>query len=134
MHEEQKQAATALRLQGESYAGIADYLDLPLNTVKSFCRRNKITPLSQAGLQGMDNPKGVCKNCGAILDQTPGGRKKTFCSDRCRYSFWNRSRRQKPYRLICQRCGRKFISLGNKNKAFCSRECYMLNRSRKFTE
>lgn len=128
MHEKQKQAIAMLRLQGGSYAEIADYLNLSPNTVKSFCLRNKITPVSQTGLEDVDNPKGICKNCGAALEQVPGGRKKTFCSDRCRYIFWNRSRREKPYRLTCQHCGRKFISFGNKNRAYCSRECYVLSR------
>ncbi len=133
IQKEQKQAIATLRLQGGSYAEIADYLNLSPNTVKSFCRRNKIAPLSQTRPENMDNPGGICKNCGAALEQVPSGRRKTFCSDRCRYIWWNRNRREKPYRLICQYCGRKFISFGNKNRAFCSRECYALSRYKENT-
>lgn len=128
MQKEQKQAIAALRLQGGSYAEIAAYLNLSPNTVKSFCLRNKITPVSQTGSGVVENAGNICKNCGALLEQVSKGRKKTFCSDRCRYIFWNRSRREKPYRLTCQHCGRKFISFGNKNRAYCSRECYALSR------
>lgn len=128
MDKNQKQAIATLRLQGGTYAEIADYLNLSPNTVKSFCLRNKISPLSQTRLGDMEDSAGICKNCGAALEQTHGGRNKAFCSDRCRYAWWNRNRREKPYRLTCQHCGRKFISFGNRNRAFCSRECYTLNR------
>lgn len=128
MQKEQKQAIAMLRLQGGSYAEIAAYLNLSLNTVKSFCLRNKITPVPQAGPEDMDNPGGICKNCGAALEQVPAGRKKAFCSDRCRCIWWNHNRREKPYRLACRHCGRTFISFGNKNRAYCSRDCRALSR------
>lgn len=131
MHEEQKRVISALRLQGGSYAEIADYLNLSPNTVKSFCLRNKITPVSQTGLEDADNPKGTCKNCGATLEQVPSGRKKTFCSDRCRYIWWNHERQRKAYRLTCRYCGQTFISLGNHSKRFCSKKCMNLARYEK---
>lgn len=126
MQEEQKQAILLLRSKGESYAKIADYLELSLNTVKSFCCRNKVTPPSTSQTVVKETTLGVCKNCGAALAQTTGGRKKIFCSDKCRYAWWNKHK--KLYRLNCQHCGRPFISFGSKNKKFCSRECYVLNR------
>lgn len=60
--------------------------------------------------------------------QKPGAKKKSFCSDRCRYIWWNHSRNKRPYRLVCQHCGRDFISFGNQNRKFCGRECYLLSR------
>ena len=112
-----------MRQQGCSYTEIGDSLLLSPNTVKSICRRKdtkrkfKEKPTSD-----------VCKNCGSPLKHLPGHRKKMFCSDRCRYTWWNKKRHKRPYRLICQCCGKEFVSIGNKKRRFCGRECYILSR------
>ncbi len=113
----------AMRRQGVSYTGIAEQLALSPNTVKSICRRNGATALQIA-----EHPANVCKNCGKPLQQTPGGRDKIFCGDKCRYQWWNRKRSRHPYRLICSYCGKQFISYGNKSRKFCGRDCYTLSR------
>lgn len=121
--EMQKDAILALRQQGRSYKEIAGHLVLSPNTVKSVCRRG-----------GATTPKPemstlvTCKNCGAPLLQNTGGRKRAFCSDKCRYAWWNRSRRKQPYRLTCYHCSKEFISYGNRKRKFCGRECYILSR------
>ena len=43
MTEIQKQKARQMRLDGNGYRRIATELELSLNTVKSFCRRNRLT-------------------------------------------------------------------------------------------
>lgn len=130
MHEEQKRVISALRLQGGSYAEIADYLGMSPNTIKSFCRRSKIRPSPDLSLNA-GKTADTCKNCGALLNQNSGKRKKLFCSDRCRYSWWNNERQKKAYRLTCQYCGQTFISLGNHSKRFCSKKCMNLARYEK---
>lgn len=127
MQEEQKQIIITLRSQGESYAGIADYLGMSPNTVKSFCRRSRIRPSPGLNLNA-GKTADVCKNCGASLGQNSGRRKKLFCSDRCRYIWWNHERQRKVYRLTCQRCGQTFISLGSRSRRFCSKKCMSLAR------
>lgn len=119
----QKETILAMRQQGISYARIAEELILSLNTVKSVCRRNGIK-ISRPE----ERPSGVCKTCGEPLRQVAGGRQKTFCSDKCRYLWWNRSRCRHPYRLTCSYCGKQFISYGNKSRKFCGRDCYSLSR------
>lgn len=128
MHEEQKQAVLALRSQGESYAEIAGCLNISQNTIKSFCRRSRIRPSPGISINPDKESPGICKNCGAPLSQMDGRRKKLFCSDRCRCTWWNKERRKKAYRLTCQHCGRTFISLGNRRKMFCSKKCMGLAR------
>lgn len=123
MTERQKQAIYTMRQEGQSYLVIADTLALSPNTIKSFCRRSGCKP---EGVRARDSS--LCRNCGKLLVQTPGGRKKTFCSDRCRYIWWNQKRGKKPYRLICCQCGKEFISYGNRKRKFCSRECYLQSR------
>lgn len=119
----QKQTITSLRTQGLTYAEIAAVTDLSANTVKSFCRRNHIQ---------VPQPEPViidrCKNCGAPINQLPGAKQRIFCSDKCRYAWWNAHRRKQPYHLLCHHCGREFISYGNRKRRFCGRECYLLAR------
>lgn len=123
MTEIQKQAVLDMRTQGMSCQAVADALLLSPNTVKSFCRRSGVKPSSSA----LPDP-GICRNCGKPLCHTAGARQKLFCSDHCRYGWWNKKRGLIPYRLTCSYCGREFISYGNKNRKFCGRECYLHSR------
>lgn len=127
MQEQQKQLIKTMRIGGAPYSRIAGQVGLSINTVKSFCRRSHIqcrpfrqnhTPVPAETMQGMPR----CKNCGIVLP-LPRGRQKRFCSDRCRYIWWNENRRQKAYPCTCQYCGRKFTSFGNRARKYCSREC-----------
>lgn len=118
----QKQTITDLRIQGVTYAGIAEALGLSPNTVKSVCHRAGAKPLRET-----DTP-GVCKNCGKKVARSPGAKPRFFCCDQCRYAWWNRKRRKQPYHLLCHYCGQEFISYGNRNRKFCGRECYRLSR------
>ena len=73
-----------------------------------------------------------CENCGRLVQHTPGHRKKRFCSDACRWTWWNshpdRVKRKAYYTLTCCQCGEEFDSYGNQNRKFCSRECYYASR------
>lgn len=133
MQEQHKQFIKIRRINGEPYSKIARELDLSINTVKSFCRRSKIQyePLRQNNLQIQPETMPVasrCKNCGAALPDTRNPRK-LFCSDHCRYTWWNHARRQKAYPCTCQHCGQKFPSLGNQTRKYCSRECAYFARN-----
>lgn len=121
--EVKKMAVLTMYQQGLPYTEIAESLLMSRNTVKSICRRSglKPRPLDEADAT-------VCKNCGKPLSQTVGGRKKIFCSDQCRYAWWNRSRHRQPYILTCRQCGERFVSFGNKNRKYCGRDCYNLSR------
>lgn len=117
----QKQMILTMRQQGSSYAEIADILSLSPNTVKSICRRSN-TKVTWQGTA-------ICKNCGKPLVRTPRAKAKTFCSDSCRYAWWNRVRSKRMYRLTCQYCGEQFVSCGNKTRKFCGRECYLHSKN-----
>ncbi len=121
--EPEKVAILIMRQQGSSYRQIAEHLMLSPNTVKSICRRSDVK-LLQPATSAID----VCKNCGASLPPNVSGRKRTFCGDKCRYAWWNRTRSKRPYRLTCYRCGKEFISYGNRKRKFCGRECYIFSR------
>lgn len=118
-----KEAILSLYQQGQKYSEIADFFSLSPNTVKSICRRSGLKPKCPGS-----HTSGLCRNCGTPLPKTHNKKPKTFCCDQCRYDWWNKQRRLKPYRLSCCYCGREFVSFGNKNRKFCGRECYLCSR------
>ncbi len=127
MTNKQKQIIRDMRQQGVSYSTIAAARGLSANTVKSFCRRENID------IQSVPNEekKNLCKNCGAPLTHHLGSKKKTFCSDKCRYTWWNKNRilmgLKSTHRLTCFHCGAEFYG-NNKNHKYCGRECYIHSR------
>jgi len=123
MNSYEKNEIVKLQAQGLGYKKIADILELPVNTVKSFCYRY---PSSK-----QDN---VCEQCGKEITQTPHRKKKRFCSDKCRMMWWNshpeKVKRKAIYTFTCQYCGKTFHSYGKQNQKFCSRDCYAKFRSK----
>lgn len=124
--EDQKRAICTLREHGKTYDAIAESIGISPNTVRSFWRRN-----CAIHSRPQEPQPGHCKNCGSSLGGRHSAGRKIFCSDKCRYDWWNEYRRNQPYNLICKQCGKTFISFGNQKKAFCGRDCYNLSRQQK---
>ena len=116
-----KIAINNLRLAGLTHTEIAARLGLPRSTVCAHIRRHPEIPNTRA-----------CENCGCLIQQTPGHRAKRFCSDACRWTWWNGHpeaiTRKAYYTLTCEHCGKEFESYGNKKRKYCSRECYYASR------
>lgn len=139
MMNEQKQKIQLMRHQGQSYKQIAQALDISENTIKSYCRRNSVIK------QNIDvhNSKAIeakeiykyCKQCEKSIEQNKKGQRKKFCSEECRRKWWkaNEDKLSKKayYTLICSMCKRAFESYGNKNRRFCSHNCYINMRFNK---
>ena len=121
----QKQRIDFLRGRGESYAAIADDLSISENTIKSYCRRNKI---GVAIKQEQPAATNTCANCGCPLRHTLGAKRKRFCSDKCRMAWWKAHPEavnyKAVYRFVCPTCGGSFEAYGNANRKFCSRACF----------
>lgn len=128
MDKKEKEQINELRSQGYGYKKIAQVLDLSVNTVSSYCRRNEIEKYRCA----------VCKQCGAELKQTPKHRKKKFCSDKCRFTWWNAHpesvSRKAVYHFVCEYCGREFSSYGNSHRKYCSRACYGKSKTKEISK
>ena len=132
----QKERIGHMRLNGESYAGIAYALGLSRNTVKSFCLRNirtesyeeKVIPIS----------KGICAQCGKGFVLCPGHRQRRFCSDRCRMVWWNAHRgllkSASRVEHTCACCGKHFMGYVRQQRKFCSHACYIAHRYKKERE
>ena len=121
MTDEEMCRISSLKRQGKSAAVIAEMLHLSANTVKSYLRRHPVGEDSHA-----------CPQCGRMVIQNTGRKEKRFCSDKCRMAWWNTHQsemnKKAYYTLVCQQCGKEFVSYGNQRRKFCSRECYGSHR------
>ncbi len=70
-------------LSGIPPSKIAAAMDMSVNTIKSHIRRHP--EISAAG---------KCLYCGVPVVQPEGRKRKKFCSDRCRISYWNHCRKE----------------------------------------
>ena len=121
----QKQAILRARAAGVTYSQIADKVGLPLNTVKSCCRRAGVS-VSEDFTANTDTCNS-CKNCGKTLPHREKVKPKKFCREACRRAYW-KGRHKKIYPVACAHCGRAFKSYGNTNRKYCSRGCYIAAR------
>jgi len=112
-----------LQRKGYGYKKIATELNLPVNSVKSYCRRH-----------GEDEilPVGMCPQCGRTVVQKPHRKQKKFCSDKCRMAWWKEHpdsiQRKEPFEFRCACCGVSFTSRSSK-RVYCSKDCYAKGRS-----
>ena len=122
MNKEQKASIIKMRSDGMTFSEIANQLQLSINTVKSFYRRNAKTK-SQFE---------ACMHCGKPIVQTKHKRQKKFCSDKCRMSWWSRNRDKMNHKNLeersCKACGSLFSVASSSNRKYCSHACYIIFR------
>ena len=131
MTKDEKNSIARMRKDGCSYSQIARELGLNENTVKTFCRRKGLTgtavEMSEPVIPGVTEKP--CCQCGKPVIQYPGRKEKKFCSDACRNRWWNshigQVRRKAMYEYTCPSCGSTFYAYGNRNRKYCSHECYI---------
>lgn len=133
MTDNQKAQIKKLRAAGNGYGTIAKKLDLPINTVKSFCRRNSVNEnIAEEPQVMLSGETTLCENCGSEIQQIAKQKKKRFCCDKCRNAWWNshldQVKRKKVYRFKCPHCGRDFQIYGDSRRKYCSHECYIAAR------
>ncbi|MDY0316135.1 MAG: hypothetical protein RBQ63_00005 [Acholeplasmatales bacterium] len=73
-----------LRELGYGYKKIANELNTSVSVVRYACNK-----------QNEDGPVGYCEHCGKEMQFIKGKKRKRFCSDRCRWEWWNEYRRKK---------------------------------------
>ena len=112
-----KNEIVQLRRSGVGYGRISRQLGIPLSTVKSYCRRHNVV----GGVKGT-----VCMQCGHHLEQVPHRKKKKFCSDGCRITWWNHHKHLMPTNSVCVHCGKAFH--GRNGCKYCSHQCYVAER------
>ena len=129
MTKEEKQNILTLQSQGLGYKRIAATLGISENTVKSFLKRaDKVPEIFRVPeTPQVDDGKHRCLQCGKPVPQNPGRKEKKFCSDACRYRWWN-SHPAKDADRICPVCGERFTAYGRRSRKYCSHACYILDR------
>ena len=96
---------------------------------KTYCKRNALggTVSNQPG-----STEKMCKCCGATLVQTPGRKRKIFCSAACRTKWWNAHpelvKHRGEHQVICGHCGQTFSVSKNSARKYCSHGCYIADR------
>lgn len=125
MTPDQKEEIHKLRLRGLGYKAIAKELLLTVDMVKGYCKRHLSDPVELLGNEV------TCLQCEKPLIQKGIGRTKKFCSDGCRYTWWNKNpdKRVKKdaatYHYTCKHCNKQFSAYGNKLRKYCSNYCFV---------
>lgn len=129
MTSEQKSKVNELRKNGLGYVKIGSLLGISKDTVKTYCRRNNITPEEQGN---QNNDATLCKGCGKPVIQKKGCREMSFCSPECRQDWWNSHpeivNRKAIYDYVCAGCGKPFSAYGNSHRKYCTHSCYIADR------
>ena len=125
------------RMKGCGYKAIASAVGLSRDVVRNHCRSHGLDGYAEALATGEQaHQGGQCPNCGKPLNQPCTGRKRKFCSDVCRRSWWSvhtstlHKREGALYQMTCACCGKEFFSYGNRNRRYCSHNCYIQDRFR----
>ena len=125
MTQEQQQEIRRLRAIGEGYKRIGTILNLSVNTVKSFCRRDREEDKSP--LEDRHDDCVVCLRCGHPLVLSPGRKRRLFCSDACRVAYWRTQAKPKAQLRRCLNCGRLLLGNDSRRK-YCDHACYIEHR------
>ena len=97
MTDVQKEQMRAMRMQGIGYRLIAKSLGLKINQVQLFCKAHGLAgngELARLNYPIWCQQNDRCRICGAKLHQPKIGRKKIFCSGRCRTRFYREKNRE----------------------------------------
>ena len=121
MTKEEKEEIISLRNQSVTYAEISKELNIPVSTIKTFCRRaGMVTPVKK------NIP--VCKNCGKAISKISATKPRLFCCDKCKMDWWNQHRNERVSSKIitknCAACGKPFKSYIGANRKYCCSACY----------
>ena len=137
MTEFQEKQIRDLRLQGTGYRAIASVVGLSRDIVRNYCKSHGLDGHASVLTINMKEQmmKGqACLACGKEIEQPMTGRKRKFCSDECRRHWWSAHQadlKKKPtafYEKECAYCHKPFVAYGNKNRKYCSHECYVRDR------
>lgn len=138
MDNNQKREIVRMRLCGMGYRTIANEVGLSRDIVRNYCKSRGLAGYASEGIiideRKFTKDKNVCAECGSRIIQPKTGRARIFCSDECRRQWWSRhpelvNRKETAYyKRICLYCGKAFVAYGNKDRKYCSHDCYIRDR------
>ncbi len=134
MTQEQKRHIRQLRAAGEGYKRISTLLDIPVGTIKSFCRRDEADEPAVTDYRApqkpeitIENENPICPQCGTPVIRIPGRKKRVFCSEACRVAHWRTQAHADGKPALCAGCGKPLYGHDRRRK-FCSHACYIHSR------
>ena len=74
-----KREVTRLKKAGYGFVKIANTLSISVKEVRTICKE----------IDEVELLNGNCKNCNANITSVKGKKIKQFCSDCCRWDYWN---------------------------------------------
>jgi len=137
MTDQQMKQIREFRLKGVGYKAIASVTGLSRDIVRNYCKTNGLDGHSEVvplNLQEKMKQGISCMNCGKDINQPSTGRRKKFCTGECRRTYWLNHTQQIQrketafYHKSCVYCDDEFKVYGNKNRKYCSHECYIRDR------
>ena len=122
------------RIKGFGYKAIASVLGLSRDVVRNYCKSHSLEGFASevaVNIEEQIQQGTACLCCGKAIQQPAMGRKRKFCSDKCRRQWWLahpeavRKKETALYEKTCVYCGKSFIVYGNRNRRYCRHECYV---------
>ena len=138
MTKEMEKQIKELRQKGLGYKSIGLVVGTSKETVRYYCKTHGLDghgkEIKTQWEENHKNNPDNCKYCGCFIIRNPRSGKKLFCSDECRRAWWRKhpeesARSQEAYYEIeCGYCKKVFYTYGNKNRKYCSHNCYIMHR------
>ena len=133
----QAQQIRSFRMRGTGYKAIATATGLSRDVVRNYCKKHGLIgagPVLTINMTELIKRGLACRNCGAPLVRAHTGRPPRYCSAKCKTAWWGAHSRElretspANYMITCAGCGREFTSYGNRNRKYCSHDCYVAHR------
>jgi hypothetical protein len=124
-------------MKGVGYRAIASVVGLSRDIVRNYCKTHGLDGYAAeftVNIKEQMQQGKACMCCCKDIKQPITGRKRKFCSDRCRREWWSshpevvNKKKTAFYELTCVYCGKPFTVYGNKNRKYCSHDCYVHDR------
>jgi len=132
--EEKMEQVLLLRKSGMSNRKIAEYTGVSYEKVRYQCKKDDCDSIPvDEELPEKIKTREACAFCGKPItqDEHHRGRKKRFCCEKCRRTYWKIHRNEQKknpkaiYTKVCAYCGKTFEVYGNKNRKYCCHEHYV---------
>ena len=126
-----------LRMRGQGYRAIASEVGLSRDIVRNYCKKQGLDGYANVLTENLKEQMAdgkVCLCCGREIIQPANGRRRKFCSDKCRRTWWaahpEKINRKSTayYEATCVYCGKTFTTYGNNKRRYCSHNCYIHDR------
>ena len=124
-----------LRMQGMGYRAVAEAVGLTRDIVRNYCKANGMEGYAKAtalNIRERVSDGKACVCCGKAINQPENGRRRKFCSEKCRRQWWKThpeaGKRKAIYKKVCAHCGKDFEAYGDSRRKYCSHNCYIKDR------